>query len=205
MRQSYLYNGNSYACKMTSLCWISQLMLIHRFHRQCYSLLVSTFRVCVMPMYCIPTSHELSMYFIWSPGPRFNIKMSSYQYRKSHCGDKTVVRSSYLHSGISYTGKMSSLYWIGAPMKSMLNVSTHNVCSKHGIQMSFICNSLWIPQKVHTMCEIWIKYKFPIYSFRIEIHFPMSFCEWKSLYLDSNFHWTLFPRVQSIIIYFWFR
>ena len=31
----------------------------------------------------------------------------------SHCGDKTVVRSSYLHIGISYTGKMSSLYWIG--------------------------------------------------------------------------------------------
>ena len=40
--------------------------------------------------------------------------MSSYQYRKSHCGDKTVLRSSYLHNGISYTGKMSSLYWIGA-------------------------------------------------------------------------------------------
>ena len=46
-------------------------------------------------------------------GPWFNIKMSSYQYRKSHCGDKTVVRSSYLHNGISYTGKMVSLYWIG--------------------------------------------------------------------------------------------
>ena len=49
-----------------------------------------------------------------TPGPWFNIKMSSYRYRKSHCGDKTVVRSSYLHNGISYTGKMSSLYWIGA-------------------------------------------------------------------------------------------
>ena len=47
-------------------------------------------------------------------GPWFNIKMSSYQYRKSHCGDTTVVRSSYLHSGISYIGKMSSLYWIRA-------------------------------------------------------------------------------------------
>ena len=29
-------------------------------------------------------------------GPWFNIKMSSYWYRKSHCGDKTVVRSSYI-------------------------------------------------------------------------------------------------------------
>ena len=48
------------------------------------------------------------------PGPWFNIKISSYQYRKSHCGEKTVVRSSYLHKGISYTGKMTSLYWIRA-------------------------------------------------------------------------------------------
>ena len=52
---------------------------------------------------------------LWhSPGPRFNIKMTSYQYRKSHCGDKTAVRSSYLYNGISYTGKMTSLYWIRA-------------------------------------------------------------------------------------------
>ena len=40
--------------------------------------------------------------------------MSSNQYRESHCGDKTVVRPFYLHSGISFTGKATSLYWIGA-------------------------------------------------------------------------------------------
>ena len=49
-----------------------------------------------------------------TPGPQFNIKMPSYQYRKCHCGDKTILRPSYLHNGISYTGKMTSLYWIGA-------------------------------------------------------------------------------------------
>ena len=48
------------------------------------------------------------------PGPWFNIKTSSYQYRKFRCEDKTVVRSSYLHNGISYSGKISSLYWIRA-------------------------------------------------------------------------------------------
>ena len=48
------------------------------------------------------------------PGPWFNIKKSSYQYRKSHCGDKTILRPSYLHNGISCTGKISSLYWIRA-------------------------------------------------------------------------------------------
>ena len=40
--------------------------------------------------------------------------MTSYQYRKSHCGDKTILRPSYLHNGISYTDKTTSLYWIGA-------------------------------------------------------------------------------------------
>ena len=47
-------------------------------------------------------------------GGWINIKMSSYQYRKSHCGDKTILRPSYLHNGISYTDKMTSLYWIRA-------------------------------------------------------------------------------------------
>ena len=36
----------------------------------------------------------------------------SCQYRKSHFGDKMVAKSSYLHNGISYTGKITSLYWI---------------------------------------------------------------------------------------------
>ena len=57
-------------------------------------------------------STSLTKHNVRIPGPWFNIKMPSYQYRKSHCGDKTVVRLSYLHTGISYTGKMALLYWI---------------------------------------------------------------------------------------------
>ena len=61
--------------------------------------------------------HTIIIITIWlRSGLWFNIKMSSYQYRKSHCGDKTVVRSSYLHNGISYTGKRTSLYWIRAQL-----------------------------------------------------------------------------------------
>ena len=56
---------------------------------------------------------EFSTYWLVS-GPWFNIKMTSYQYRKIHCGDKTILRPSYLHNGISYTDKMTSLYWIKA-------------------------------------------------------------------------------------------
>ena len=44
----------------------------------------------------------------------FNIKMSFYQSRNSYYGDKTILWLSYLHNGISYTGKMTSLYGIKA-------------------------------------------------------------------------------------------
>ena len=54
-------------------------------------------------------------------GPWFSIKITSYRYRKSHCGDKTVIRSSYLYNGISFTGKTVSLYWIRAQITSGLS------------------------------------------------------------------------------------
>ena len=57
---------------------------------------------------------EISTQVLTLPGGWFNIKMSSYQYRKSYCGDKTILRSSYLHNEISHTGKTASLYWIRA-------------------------------------------------------------------------------------------
>ena len=44
------------------------------------------------------------------PGPWFSIKMSSYQYRKSHCGDKTILRPSYLLYGISYILERCNLF-----------------------------------------------------------------------------------------------
>ena len=48
-------------------------------------------------------------------GGWINIKIQSYQYMKSHCGDKTILRPCYLHNGISWdTGKMTSLYWTRA-------------------------------------------------------------------------------------------
>ena len=62
----------------------------------------------------------------------FNIKITSYHYRKSHGGDKTILRSSYLHNGISYTGKMTSLYWIRALRSNVpLHLMTGDAINKH--------------------------------------------------------------------------
>ena len=53
------------------------------------------------------TCQELYPWFLlcW-----FNIKMSSCQYKKSHCRDKTIISPQCF----SFTGKMAPLYWINA-------------------------------------------------------------------------------------------
>ena len=81
------------------------------------------------------------------PGSRFN--MSSYQYRKSHCGDKTVVRSSYLHSGISYTGKMTSLYWFSPLVPFIARSSPAIVLSMRDIQ-GLVVHKEWFQLPVCT-------------------------------------------------------
>ena len=50
-------------------------------------------------------------------------RLVTYISKKFHCGDKTILRPSYLHNGISYTGKTTSLYWIMA--LSLLKLSSY--------------------------------------------------------------------------------
>ena len=40
------------------------------------------------------------------------IKMRSCQYGICHCGDKTILKYFYRHNGISYTGRITYIYWI---------------------------------------------------------------------------------------------
>ena len=62
-------------------------------------------------------------WWIHVTGPWFNIKIS-YQYRISHCGDKTILWPSYLHNGISCTGKMTSLHYTDVIMTTMASQIT---------------------------------------------------------------------------------
>ena len=73
------------------------------------NIIPNTASVDACPMLCVCVCVKVGKSGGW-----FNIKMPSYRYRKSHCGDKTILRPSYLHNGISYTGKTTSLYWIRA-------------------------------------------------------------------------------------------
>ena len=85
------------------------------------------------------------------PGPWFNIKISSYQYSKSHCGDKTILRPSYLHNGISYTGNTTSLYWIGALEQNGTNVQLSHWNNSSGVRI--ICVALFLLLLTAITCE----------------------------------------------------
>ena len=108
-------------------------------------------------------------------GPRFNIKMSSYQYRKFHCGNKTVVRSSYLHNGISYAGKMSSLYWIRALVAShYLSLCVYFVSKVTHWNSKLLRNDN----------------KWNIYGWLSRHHFVYAPSQWETmLQCDVVFHW----------------
>ena len=103
-------------------------------------LLYSLYHYCWWPGDARNQWHNNRNYTDWVipeySGPQFNIKMTSCHYRRSHCGDKTILRPSYLHNGISYIGKMSSLYWIGA-LASVSGAFTLNI-----FFISFLCSSL---------------------------------------------------------------
>ena len=68
----------------------------------------------------------------------FNIKMPSCQYRKFHCGNKTILWPSYLHKGVSYTAKMASLYWIKSLSVSVPALTWVNV---NGMQKNAMARS----------------------------------------------------------------
>ena len=77
----------------------------------------------------ILTNYVIVYTRIYASGGRLNIKMSSYQYSKSYCGDKTILRRSYLHNGISYTGKTTTLFWIGALTVEPAVPTCTSICS----------------------------------------------------------------------------
>ena len=85
--------------------------------------------------------------------------MTSYQYRKSYCGDKTILRPSYLHDGISCTGKMTprpSSWYQGSVAISTVYPKKYT----HGlvvlcfvvVMQSFIMNSHEVFIHIHQGC-----------------------------------------------------
>ena len=90
--------------------------------------------------------------------------MLSYQYRKFHCRDKTILWLSYLHNGISYTGKTASLYWI-ATLKTIAhwlkpNMTHFRADSRFAPsqwEMALLCNGVshWLGASLESALHLW--------------------------------------------------
>ena len=93
--------------------------------------------LCPQIYSCICVSLSIVPALWLAPGTWVNIKLSSYQCRKSHCGYKTTERSSYLHNGISYTARTTSLYWID-PLEAWFKCQQD--CTEH---ITDQCYFLW--------------------------------------------------------------
>ena len=111
------------------------------------------------------------------PGGWINIKMSSYQCRKSHCGDKTILRPSYLHNGISYTDKMTSLYWIRAlkPISKIVYELVVEILSTFFFCFNYVFNTLRPRQNGHRFADDTFKRIFLNENVRISIKFSLKF------------------------------
>ena len=119
-------------------------------------------------------SNSSIMAWEW-PGGRIDIKMSSYLYRKSHCGDKTILRPSYLHNGISYTGKMISLYCIRAQaLYSSLRLDSSEQCN-HMMIVTMHVKQFWrslvrsTPGRAHSPLWLTIRHLYQFWCHQSEI------------------------------------
>ena len=70
----------------------------------------------------------------------FHIKFSCCWYKKSHCGDKTILRSFYVHNNVSIN-KAISLYWIRAE-QPLEQTPSHNLNQWWPSLLTYVCATL---------------------------------------------------------------
>ena len=104
---SQQFQGSSSALN-TAACHISEVFTSKFDLSQRYFCTISVWDRFLI-IYVIQWSDHLHCY---RPKGAFKIKMPSYQYRNSQCGDMTILWRFSLHNGISYTGEMTFSYWI---------------------------------------------------------------------------------------------
>ena len=130
------------------------------------------------------------------------MKKTSYQCRKSHCGDKTILRPSHLHNYISYTGKMTSLYWIRALIKikhvisdliSRLDILSQGFLHEH-IILSIKYVSPWMMYDTDIAFCVLYQYQHSLLLWCI----PQN-CNWKYKLLNKSLNWAECLLVYDLV------
>ena len=85
----------------------------------------------------------------------FSIKILSYQYKKSYCEDKTILRPSYLHNGIFFSAKMAFSIWIMAQVSGceeaiLSNIPQSSVGCCNVLSLAQVCLSWHLDTLIST-------------------------------------------------------
>ena len=155
-------------------------------------------------------------------GIHYNIKMPSYQYKKSPCGDKTTIRLSYLHKGIFYTfGKIAPFFIKSSPCisyknphdgpetlsiipttLSIINIHDENVVhsdAEWSNSSALICLKT-ILSPSDRLLHFFIKQKTVKYSASHQITALNCFTSWKK----CSIHILQFKVIEYKLVYFFF-
>ena len=132
-------------------------------------------------------NHQHHFYF--SSGLWFNMMMLSYQYRKYHYGDKTVIRLSYLRNGIFYNGRVASLH----------GISPHSILNQPRTEIY-----QWEKWPYHFQSKL-THLSLDKMAAISQMIFSDEFVWMKSFVFWLKFHRGLFLKVQLAIIQHWFR
>ena len=98
-------------------------------------------------------------------GPWFSIKILSYQYSEPYCGDMMVIKLSYLHNEISYTGKISSFILNQGPGSLLSHqIPFEDRLTLHSINYTLTMIPAWA--RNHMSNKVWeeITYPFPNFN-----------------------------------------
>ena len=122
--------------------------------------------------------------------------MTSYQYRKSHCGDKTILRPSYLHNRISYTGK-TTLYIESGPWSLAVACPAYSFCLSNFVWQWWTSNFMMLVWHIHFVrCN---KSWWLLVSF-LDAHKQYCDCHNKAIQISTTEYYIPNVCVDSLIL-----
>ena len=130
------------------------------------------------------------------------------QYRKSHFGDESILRPYNLQNGISYTGKMTSLYWI----RALIYIELKTIRG----QPHWKTTSIFLSFRWHQGNWILIQLIIVLFVFEIATHYLQRSilskcfkCSFRYFIQRYNLRHSLFRwqkgRVKELKTYYWYK
>ena len=125
------------------------------------------------------TEHHTSL----KPGHWFNIKMSSYQHRKFHCGDKAIIRLSYILMVLQIVSNCQGLHCLLQANIKVNTKSPHNWPFVRGIHRIPLTKGQLCGKSPHVMTSSW---EWPCHSTQLFLSASIPCLSFKFPYISEE-------------------